>query len=408
MKVLVTIALALAIATGAVAARAEELTMLASAGGSGRTFAAAAKHFTDATGISIRVIQYPYAEVREKQLLELVGHTGAFDIINVDGSIWLPEVAQYLEPIDETKIDTSHLIPSMVDLFRYDGKLVALPMRIAGWVLIYRKDLFDAAGLKPPTTWTEFRDDAQKLTKDGVYGFAPALRQGNYLVVQWIPILFSHGGKLLNDDKTAAAFNSPQGIKATQFLVDLVKSKLVPPGAATYEQTDIITAISQGIAAMAVTYSPYYLNMNNPKESKVSGKLAIAPTLPFDENSGLKQGHSLISGWGFGVAKGSKHKEDAFKFLQFVTSDAEQKRLAVENDNAPTSKAVYADKDYLHVFDQAPNVSSTLASASDRPLVESWTMLEDILARELSAAVTGSKTVEQALSDAEAAVNGEL
>jgi multiple sugar transport system substrate-binding protein len=401
-------AAAVSFTLGVGAVHAQTLTMLVSSGGSGRTFEAAAKHFSAATGTPVNVIQNPYAEVREKQLLELVGKTGNLDVISVDGTIWMPEVAPFLDPIDEQTTDTKHLVPSMVDLFRADGKLAALPVRIAGWVLIYRKDLFDAAGLKPPTTWEEFRSAAKTLTKDGVYGFAPALRQGNYLVVQWIPFLFSHGGQILSKDRTEAAFNSPEGVKATQFFVDLVRDGLVPPGATAYEQSDIITAVSQGIAAMALTYSPYYLNMNNPKESKVAGKLAIAPSLPRDPAIGMTTGRTLISGWGFGVAASSRNKKEAHQFIRFVASEAEQKRLAVENNNAPTASAIYKDPDYLKVFPAAADVQQALASASDRPLVESWTMIEDILARELSAAVTGTKTVKEALDAAEKAVNAAL
>ncbi|HEY4198970.1 MAG TPA: sugar ABC transporter substrate-binding protein [Devosiaceae bacterium] len=392
----------------AASASAAGLTMLASAGGSGNTFAAAAMDFTAATGIPVNVIQYPYADVREKQLLELVGQTGAFDVINLDGAIWMPEVGPFLDPIDETKTDTKHLIPSMLTSFHQDGNLVALPMRVGGWVVLYRKDLFDQAGLTPPKTWDEFEADAKALTKDGVYGFAPALKQGNYLVAQWAPFLFSFGGDILNKDNTTAAFNSPQGIKATQFFVKLVKDGLVPPGAVNYEQSDIITAMSQGIAAMALTYSPYYLNMNDPKTSKVAGKIDVSPFIPYDPASGMTAGKTLISGWGFGVAASSHNKEDAHKFIDFVTSDAEQLKLAIQNNNAPTASAVFQNPDYIKLFPASANVLQAMSAGQDRPVVDSWTKLEDILARELSAAVTGSKSVEEALSAAEADVNAEL
>lgn len=390
-------------------AAAQSLTMLASAGGSGNTFAAAAQHFTEQTGIPVEVIQYPYAEVREKQLLELIGNTGAFDVINIDGSIWLPEVGDFLLPIDESAVDTSHLITSMVDLFRNEeGELIALPIRIAGWVLIYRTDLFEEAGLEPPTTWSEFRAAAEALTGDGVYGVAPALRQGNYLTTQWIPFLLGHGGSILNEDRTAAAFNTPEGIRATQFFVDLVADGLVPPGAAAYEQSDIITAMSQGIAAMALAYSPYYLNINDPETSVVTGNVAIAPFIPHDDEAGMTESSTLISGWGWGVPSSSRNPELALQFIEFVASEEEQLRLAIENNNAPTAAAVYESEEYLAVYEEAPNVLAALARAEDRPLVESWTVIEDILARELSSAITGAKSVEQALADAEAAVNAQL
>lgn len=386
----------------------ESLTLIVSAGGSGQTFQAAAQHFTEATGIEVNVVQYPYAEVREKQLLELTSGTGNLDIVSVDGRIWLAELHPYLEPLRLEESDLGDFVPSMLDLFRYgqERTLYALPVRVGGWVLMYRKDLFDAAGLTAPKTWDDFLAAARRLTKGGVYGFAPALQQGNYLVAQWVPFLRSFGGELLTPDETKAAFNSPAGRKATQFFVDLYrKHKVVPPGAISYEHDGVIAAMQQGLAAMALTYSPNFLAMNDPEKSKVAGRLAVAPAIPYDPAAGLSTGITEISGWGFGIAKVSRHKEAAQKFIRFVTSREEQLRLALENTNAPTIKSVYTSSEYLTIFPAASGVAEALSSARSRPGVAVWTNVEDVLAAELSAALNGVKTVERALQDAETQVN---
>lgn len=403
---------ALVVAQGATGQQAKvTLTMLASAGGSGRTFDAAAKHFTAATGIEVKVVQYPYAEVREKQLLELVNNTGNLDLIAIDGQIWLGELYRFLDPITITPAEANRFVPAMLDQFRYGPQktLYGLPVRVGGWVLMYRKDLFDANNLTPPRTWEGFLDTAKKLTKGGVYGFAPAFKQGNYLVAQWSPFLFSHGGSILTADNTKAAFNTAQGRKATQFMVDLFrKEKVVPPGAASYEHADVIAAMQQGLAAMAITYSPYFLDMNDPAKSKVSGKLAVSAYIPFDLSTNLKTGKTLLSGWGYGIPKAAKNKEAAMQFIKFFTSNEEQLKLAVENTNAPTLVSVYNSPAYLKSYPAASQVAQALRSADDRPGVAKWTSIEDVLAKELSAAINGSKTVQQALADAEVAVNALL
>lgn len=384
------------------------ITLFVSAGGSGSTFEAAANHFTEATGIPVTVIQSPYAEVREKQLLELATGTGNVDVVSIDGRIWLAELQQFLEPLDESALEIDHLTPSMVDIFRDENtdELYGLPVRIGGWVLIYREDLFTEAGIEPPQTWEEFLSVAQRLTQEGVYGFAPALRQGNYLVAQWAPFLFSHGGDILTPDLSQAAFNTEEGRKATQFLVDLYRvHEVVPPGAISYEHSDVITAMQQGLAAMALTYSPYFLDINDPEASQVAGEVGISATIPYDPTTDLETGVTLISGWGFGVAESSQNKETALEFIQFITSPEEQLRLALENVNAPTSTEVYENPDYLEEFPAAPQVLSVLSNARDRPSIDVWTSIEDVLARELSMALTGDKTVEQALQDAESEVN---
>lgn len=387
---------------------AQTITIFVSAGGSGRTFEAAAQQFTADTGINVNVIQSPYADVRETQLLELVTRTGNVDVVSIDGNIWLSELIPFLEPLELDDADLEHLVPSMVDAFRHgeNDTLYALPVRIGGWVLIYRSDLFEAAGLEPPTTWDDFLSAATTLTSDGVFGFAPALQQGNYLVAQWSPFLFSFSGDILNADMTAAAFNSEEGRKATQFFVDLYRvHNVTPPGAITYEHSDVITAMQQGLAAMALTYSPYYLNMNDPSTSTVPGQVEVSATIPYDPDSGLETGITLISGWGFGIAESSQNKEAALEFIRYVSSPEVQLRLAIENVNAPTAEAVYSDPAYLETFPAATQVFSALSSARERPGIDVWTSIEDVLARELSMALTGEKSVEQALTDAESQVN---
>lgn len=96
------------------------------------------------------------------------------------------------------------------------------------------------------------------------------------------------------------------------------------------------------------------------------------------------------------------------QFLKFFTSQDTQLKLAVENSNAPTLKGVYTNATYLKSYPAAAEVAQALRSAEDRPGVAKWTNIEDELSKQLSAAINGSKTVAQALTDAEAAVNAIL
>lgn len=388
----------------------QSLSMIVSSGGSGDTFGSAAEMFTEETGIQVNVVDYPYAETRENQLLELSNNTGNIDIVMIDGEIWLAELEEYLEPLDYADDEIDHLISSMVDIFRSDqDELYALPVRIGGWVLMYREDLFEEEGLEVPETWDEFLHIAQTLTKDGMYGFAPAMGQTNYLTAQWLPFLRSFGAEILTEDQTSAAFNNEQGIKATQFFVELyTEHQVVPSGAITYEHDHVVTSIQQGESAMALTFSPNYLPMNDSESSLVADNMAVSPIIPYDPDSGLDTGITEVSGWGFGIAEMSENKEAAQKFIEFVTSDEIQLRMAMENNNAPTASAVYEHEEYLEQYPAAPEIAQALESARSRPGVENWTQIEDILAAELSAAINNIKTVEEALDEAEEAVNNLL
>ncbi len=105
-------------------------------------------------------------------------------------SIVFPKMVQadLLLPLDpliqESQLDLKPY-GATLDSLRYDGKLYELPYRVLPTVLLYNKDLFDAAGLQPPKagwTWDDLRVAAQKMTrgegKDRVWGFDPGFAQG--------------------------------------------------------------------------------------------------------------------------------------------------------------------------------------------------------------------------------------
>lgn len=88
----------------------------------------------------------------------------------LDGGVWLAEQNAYLEPLDEyiaqSGIDTDRFVDSFYNMFSLNGQQFALPFRIGGWVLLYRKDLFEAAGLtETPKNMDELREYAKILTK---------------------------------------------------------------------------------------------------------------------------------------------------------------------------------------------------------------------------------------------------
>jgi len=389
------------------------LRMLASAGGSGASFAAGVSEFERDTGIKVDFIQAPYAEVREKQLLELTSGSGTLDIVSVDDQVWLPELFHYLEPLEpyvrRDSLDLNAYVPAMLNLYRYtdpvrnQSALYALPIRVGGFVLIYRKDLLQQAGIaQPPRTMDEFLADARALTHGGQYGIAFALKQTNYLTSQFFPILRSFGADVLDHTRAHPAFNTPLGREATQFFVDLYrKYKVIPQGAITYEQDSVIAAMQQGLTAMTITYSPYVVVMNNPKASKFAGQFTVASQLPYSRDSGLKTGVTMINGWGFGVSRDSRSKDAAWQFVKYMASPKAQDLMAIKYANSPTLKEVYQNREFQAVFPEALPVLSVLDHASSRTGVVQWTRIEDIMSATLSAALVGDKSVPDALADAE-------
>lgn len=388
------------------------LKMLLAPGGLGSAMEKGIELYEAESGNTIEFLSYSNSEMREKQILNLRSNDNQQDIVLIDSRPWLAEQMSFLEPLnswaDSTGMDTGMFVDSYLKMFSQDGVQYALPFRIGGWVLLYRTDLFEAAGLeKTPETMEEFREYAKALTKDGVYGFSPPFKQSNFIVSQYAPFLYSYGGVFLTEDNARAAFNTDAGRQALQLLVDMFNTdKSILPSALDSEHQGVYTSLQQGLAAMALTYSPYYLNVNDPENSKFPGKFDIAPAIPSGVDG--KSGIAHFSGWGLGINKKSDQKSLAWDFITFLTCEGIQTTLAVESVNAPTTKATFSDPVYLERFPAAEQVLQAVNTGYCYPALVKWSSIEDVLSRELSSAISQTKTVEQALADAEKDVNAIL
>jgi multiple sugar transport system substrate-binding protein len=157
------------------------------------------------------------------------------DLVNT-ATIWLPEwvKAGAIQPVSTAVVPSSvqdSILPVLLQKgAQYNGKNWGLPIAAAARAMFYNKDLFTKAGLdpnKPPSTWDQMLSDAQQIkAKTGSFGYAfdgkgvQAFRYFGYF-------LWNNGGDFF-DSSGKAAFNSPQGVQALDFLVKLVKSGSTP------------------------------------------------------------------------------------------------------------------------------------------------------------------------------------
>ena len=98
-----------------------------------------------------------------------------------------------------------------------DGKYRAVPYAIFGNAVVYRKDYFQQAGAKVPETWDDFHDAVKKCaainkpigqTFAQTFGDAPTF---------FYPLMWSYGGKEVQDDGKTLAINSKETIEAVKF-----------------------------------------------------------------------------------------------------------------------------------------------------------------------------------------------
>ena len=193
--------------------------------------------------ITVKLQSNPYGGLEGKTLIALKSGRPP-DLMEVQTS-WVPSyiATGALEPIGDTIAKTTPLdqfVPAAINNASVDGKLYALPFQAEALAMIYRKDLYRAAGLdpdKPPQTWDDMIKDAQALTKvqgaKAQYGYGIAgggsEGQGNTLY-RSLPYLWMNGGGILAEDGKTVIVNSPESVAAVKFYTDMfTKLKVSPP-----------------------------------------------------------------------------------------------------------------------------------------------------------------------------------
>ncbi|MCM2474355.1 sugar ABC transporter substrate-binding protein [Rhizobium sp. CG5] len=222
----------------------------------------------------------------------------------------LPRLAemQALEPIGD-RIDAwagkADLLDNLLELNKGpDGQQYYLPIQYVVLYLYYRADLFEQAGLKPPTTCEEFRDAAIKLTKaPDTYGFG--LRGGKGGWDQWGAFVMSQGAELkpggLTNDKAVAA---------NQWLIDLFqKDKVIPPSAPNDGFQEITGAFKSGKTAMTI----HHIGSSNDMVKALGDKVSAVPVPECGGNRWTSYGDESL-----GIFASSEVKDAAWKWISFL------------------------------------------------------------------------------------------
>ena len=123
------------------------------------------QQFEKETGIHVRMDAIDYFQLHQKQMLNLSGKTGAYDLIFAQ-EVWLPDYATsgYLLPLDDFVKDESlggkdfdfqDFNPNLLKINTIGGKLYGLPAFLQTPLMVYNKELLEKAGIQPPKTWEE-------------------------------------------------------------------------------------------------------------------------------------------------------------------------------------------------------------------------------------------------------------
>lgn len=360
-------------------------------------------------GVEVELDFVAYEALHDKIVTAATSKSGAYDVVLMD-CIWPAEFAsaQFITDVTELIPEDvqADIWPGAMEAVTYQGKLYGMPWLNDVLYLYYNQAMLAEAGFDaPPTTWEELREMGMAAKEQGLveYPFIEYFQQDEGLTIAFAYYLSAFGGQFVNEDNTPA-FNSPEGLAALQFMVDGMNDGLYNPASfeSTYEE--VRRAFSQGAALFAVNWA-YQLNLaNDPAESQIPGD-AIVTLMPGQAEPSA----TINGGMGLAVMSDSQHPEEAWEYIQHLSSKDVQKRYS--QNALPIWKSLFDDP-------ELPDMQSEIAQEQDfiqvskdqyeylknRPLVPFYSESSEILAREVQAALSGQKTPEEALADAESAM----
>jgi len=284
------------------------------------------------------------------------------DVYSID-VIWPAEFASagWLEPLDDyfPQQEREKYLQGPIQSCTVNGKLYAAPFFTDAGLLYYRKDLVST----PPETWDDLYKIGKQLMDEGKvdYGFVFQANQYEGLVCDALEYIHSNGGKVLEDSKVV--LNSPNAIEALNIFKKMLE--IAPKGVTTYIENDSLVTFQEGKAAFMRNW-PYAWAIVNSSESKVKDKVGIAP-IPKGPN-GDTTGKATLGGWNLAINKNSKHKDEAWKFIEFIISEQGQKIQAIDGGHLPVLQSLYKDADVLKANPYFADMYDVVINALPRPV----------------------------------------
>ena len=390
-----------------------QLTVAVISGAEGEALKQAARDYEAKTGTHIEIAEFPYANLFEKELIDLKSHTGAYDLIMLDDP-WFPRFANEnvlteLTPLLQKRGQSgpdSDFVEASLNVCRHPfqtGALYALPYVGNSQLFFYRKDLFEKYSLKPPATWddvlaavkTIHEKETAGANGSKVYGYVMRAAQGNAAVADFMPIFWAFGGEMF-DASGKPSVNSPEGIAALQFMLEL--GKYSPPGYASFNADEVGAHLLQGTAAMSINWPVWISPFSDPRRSKVIGKMEFT-TLP----GAKKPGQAEIGNWLIAIPRYSKNAETAMDFLLWATAP-EQMKVSTRRGNPPTRRSLFTDAELVAKNPAYPAQLRSLESSRPRPRTPYWNEIENAFGIFLSKANSGELSPADAMNQANAEI----
>ena len=358
------------------------------------------KDFEAETGIKVTLINMSWDKAADKILAEMAAGGSAYDVIEYDNG-WVAKFCQagWLEPMDGYMPDgyTDGMVPGLVSLFSCNGKVDGVVWNNDIRFFLYNTEMLEKAGIEaPPKTWDELVSQCKTMQDQGIVEtcLAQPWEQSWAMANEWHFFTYAFGGKML-DEGNNFAWNRDGSVEALQYMSDMLnKDEVVSEASLTFNQEAAANVFLAGEAAFFTQAWPsLYSYAQDPELSKIVGKVGVG--LVPGKTEGVSAALALPEAMAIPVT--SKHKEAAWKFIEFMSSKESNKMMADQIGAIPIYTELYTNPDLLEKYPYWEEYSAQLASAQGLMQVTWLDQWGQVAMVEAQKCMAGQQTAQEAV-----------
>ena len=300
---------------------------------------------------------------------------------------WYADLTPYIK--SDAAYDFEDFTEAARNATNFNNIQIAIPLINECMLVYYRKDLFEAKGIQPPTSLVEMEEAAKKLNDpaNGIAGFV-GRGQRSALVSIFSSYVYNFESDFYDMQTRKSLVNTPNFIKAAKYYGGLLKN-YGPAGVSNMHWMQAVAVFAQGKAAMYPEVSSLYPNFTDPAKSPYADKTGI---VMFPKGANVhKVGGSTA--WALAMSAGSQHKDAAWKFIRYMTSKESTLITQGQFMNPSARQSVYKIPEGVAKFPadwaKAVAASGPLSVGRDRPGVIAVGESRDIVGEVVVTAIEG-------------------